>query len=165
MKKKKTFYIAFDGEEFSSEEQCRNYEESARYAYRKRLGESLKPIDKKRAYIVMDNILDDGRNECDYYSFKPRTEDDLRNFVAYAKETCGGYVGGNSSYYENHPDHNHIFIRFEEMAAGETYIFFQRYGEWGGVVSCASLKKAADMAFNEVLWTPIPEPKKTEGDE
>ena len=164
IKEIKDVYIAFDGEEFTSEEQCRNYEESARYAYRKRLGNTLKPIDSSRAYVVMDNILDDGRNECDYYSFKPKTEDDLRNFIAYAKETCGGYVGGNSTYYETHPNHNHFYIRFEDMKINDTYIFFQRYGEWGGVVSRSSLLRAVDMAFDEKLWEPIPETPNKEGE-
>ena len=150
-------FIAEDGEEFSSEEQCKQYEESARYALRKRLGEKLKPIDRKRANIVLDNICDDGRNECDYYSFKPKTEDDLRNFIAYANSTCGGYVGGNSEFYKNHPEYNHIFVRFEEMEIGKTYVFFQRYGEWGGVISHDSLIRAADMAFKESLWEPVAE--------
>ena len=109
IKETKTFYIADDGEEFSTEEQCREYEESARYAYRKRLEKTLTWIDKKRANLVIDTILDDGRAESDYYSFKPQTEDDLKNFLAYVKSTCGGCLAGDSEYYKNHPEYNHFY--------------------------------------------------------
>lgn len=148
----KTFYIADDGEEFSTEEQCKEYEESARYAYRKRLEKTLTLIDEKRANLVIDTILDDGRAESDYYSFKPQTEDDLKNFLAYARSTCGGYLAGDSEYYEKHQEYNYFYVKPEDVKVGETYIFFQRYGEWGGIVSKESLQKAVDKCFDETLW-------------
>lgn len=157
IKETKTFYIADDGEEFSTEEQCREYEESARYAYRKRLEKTLIWIDKKRANLVIDTILDDGRAESDYYSFKPQTEDDLKNFLAYVKSTCGGCLAGDSEYYKNHPEYNHFYAKPEDMKVDETYIFFQRYGEWGGIVSKESLQKAIDKCFDEKLWEPVKE--------
>ena len=152
IKEKKDFYIADDGEEFSTEAQCKNYEESARYAYSKRLAGVLTPIDKTRAMIVLDGICDDGRNECDYYCFKPKTDDDLRNFIAYAHAACSGYFTPNTQYYKDHPEHNHIYVPAEELTVGETYIFFNRYGEWGGIVSHKSLIAAANKCFDETLW-------------
>lgn len=157
IKETKTFYIADDGEEFSTEEQCKEYEESARYAYRKRLEKTLTLIDEKRANLVIDTILDDGRAESDYYSFKPQTEDDLKNFLAYAKSTCGGYLAGDSEYYKKHSEYNYFYVKPKDMKVDETYIFFQRYGEWGGIVSKESLQKAIDKCFDEKLWEPVKE--------
>ena len=154
IKETKTFYIADDGEEFSTAEQCKEYEESARYAYRKRLEKTLTLIDEKRAKLVIDTILDDGRSESNYYSFKPQTEDDLKNFLAYAKSTCGGYLAGDSEYYKKY---NHFYVNPGDMKVGETYIFFYRYGEWGGIVSKESLQKAIDKCFDEKLWEPVKE--------
>ena len=156
IKETKTFYIADDGEEFSTEEQCREYEESARYAYSKRLKKTLTLIDKKRANLVIDTSLDDGRAENDYYSFKPQTEDDLKNFIAYAKSTCNG-LAADSEYYKNHTEYNYFYVKPEDMKIDETYIFFQRYGEWGGIVSKESLQKAIDKCFDEKLWEPVKE--------
>ena len=151
----KNIFIANDGEEFSTEEQCREYEESARYAYRKRLEKALTKIDRKQAIFVIDTILDDGRAESYYYSFKPQTEDDLKNFLAYAKSTCGGYLAADSEYYKNHPEYNYFYVKPEDMKVDETYIFFQRYGEWGGIVSKESLQKAIDKCFDETLWESV----------
>ena len=157
IKETKTFYIADDGEEFSTEDQCREYEEFARYAYRKILEKTLTMIDNKQANLVIDTILDDGRAESDYYSFKPQTEDDLKNFLAYAKSTCGGCLAADSEYYKNHSEYNYFYVKPEDMKVDETYIFFQRYGEWGGIVSKESLQKAIDKCFDEKLWEPVKE--------
>lgn len=161
IKESKDFYIADDGEEFSTEEQCREYEASAQYAYSKRLAGVLTPINRERAQKVIDNICDDGRCECDYYCFKPKTEDDLKNFIAYAHAACGGYFSPNTQYYKDHPENNYIYVPAEELAVGETYIFFNRCGEWGGIVSHKSLMTAVDKCFDETLWIP---PEKKEGE-
>ena len=150
----KTFYIADDGEEFSTEEQCKEYEESARYAYRKRLEKTLTKIDNKQANLVIDTILDDGRAESDYYSFKPQTEDDIRNLIAYARSICGGCLASESEYYKKY---NHFYVNPGDMKVGETYIFFYRYNDWGGIVSKESLQKAIDKCFDEKLWEPVKE--------
>lgn len=152
IKETKTFYIADDGEEFSTEEQCREYEESARYAYGKRLEKVLAKIDKKQADTIIDTILDDGRAETNYYSFKPQIEDDLKNFLAYIKLSCN-YLAGDSEYYEKHIEYNYFYVKPKDVKIGETYIFFQRYdNEWGGIVSKESLQKAIDKCFDETLW-------------
>ena len=151
----KTFYVAGDGEEFSTEEQCKKYEESARYAYGKRLEKVLIKIDRKQANNIIDVILDDGRAESNYYSFKPQTEDDLKNFLAYIKLSCK-FLATDSEYYEKHPEYNHFYANLRDMKVGETYIFFQRYDdEWGGIVSKESLQKAVDKCFDETLWESV----------
>lgn len=150
----KTFYIADDGEEFSTAEQCREYEESARYAYSKRLEKTLTLIDKKRANFIIDSILDDGRSESNYYSFKPQTEDDIKNLIAYARSICGGCLASESEYYKKY---NHFYVNPGDMKVGETYIFFYRYNDWGGIVSKESLQKAIDKCFDEKLWEPVKE--------
>lgn len=150
----KVFYIAPDGEEFESEEQCEQYEKSAGFAYRKRLNKVLKEINSDRAYNILDGIVDDSRHEAQYYSFKPQTEDDIHNFIAYAKIVGGGLTLGSSSYYENHPEVNHFFVRFENLMVGKTYVYFQHCGDWNAIVSRDSFARAADIAFDETLWFP-----------
>ena len=48
--------------------------------------------------------------------------------------------------------YNYFYVKPKDVKVGETYIFFQRYGEWGGIVSKESLQKAIDKCFDETLW-------------
>ena len=79
----------------------------------------------------------------------------MKNFLAYAKSTCGGYLAGDSEYYEKHSEYNYFYVKPKDVKVGETYIFFQRYGEWGGIVSKESLQKSIDKCFDETLWEPV----------
>lgn len=76
----------------------------------------------------------------------------MKNFLAYARATCGGYLAGDSEYYEKHSEYNYFYVKPKDVKVDETYIFFQRYGEWGGIISKESLQKAIDKCFDETLW-------------
>lgn len=92
-------YIANDGTEFSTEKACREYDNGAECAYRTLLSKVMKPLMGSFKYSdiennpelvnvyknIIDDIFEDGRRECEYYTFKPQSEEDIKNFLALLK--------------------------------------------------------------------------------
>lgn len=82
-------FVAKDGTEFSCENHCKQYEESASCAYKVRLSSCLTKIEVNN---VLDYILDGERNEGTFYKFTPQTETDIINFIAYVNTQPYGEI-------------------------------------------------------------------------
>jgi len=121
-------FIAQDGTEFSTEEECTKYEDSAECAYKTLLKEVLTPLlgsfeyqrnpEQNNHYKnIIDDIFDDGRRECKYYIFKPRKGDDIKNFIALLK-TQNASVRA-SGWYQNI---DNPFTQLDKLKNGYDYI-------------------------------------------
>lgn len=124
----KTVYIADDGTKFADENECKKYENSATLAYKTMLEGVLIPINGsfssdspdcnifKRA---IDDIFEDGREECNYFTFKPRKGDDVKNFIAMLKTEEANVRGYKDKKYGNFPD---PFTQLNQLKCGYDYI-------------------------------------------
>lgn len=126
-----TVYIANDGTEFKSKEECQKYDDGATCAYKTLLSKVMKPIKGSFNYNdtqnhpelinpyknIIDDIFEDGRRECEYYTFKPQSEENIKNFLALAK-VQNATARGNS--YEK--EVVNPFVQFEQLEIGKDYI-------------------------------------------
>lgn len=121
-------FIAQDGTEFSTEEECTRYEQGAECAYKTLLKEALTPLwgsfdfprnpEQDNPYKnIIDDIFEDGRRECKYYIFKPRKSDDTKNFIALLN-TQNASVRG-TGWYENI---DNPFTQLDKLKNGYDYI-------------------------------------------
>lgn len=121
-------FVAQDGTEFSTEEECTKYEQGAECAYKTLLKEVLTPLsgsfdyqakpEQKNPYKnIIDDIFEDGRRECEYYIFKPRKGEDIKNFIALLKIQNASVRA--SGWYENI---DNPFTRLDELKTGYDYI-------------------------------------------
>lgn len=103
IKETKTVYVAVDGTEFYSEEECKTYEESAIGTLMIRL--KMEKIDN-HIYKTLDNFFDDGCNRCDYYSFsvdKKNLEDVIHLVKVYEESKHWNCLAGK--WYEEHKNY------------------------------------------------------------
>lgn len=121
----KTVYIADDGTKFADESECKKYESSAALAYKTMLEGVLTPIngdfrsdspDFNLFKRVIDDVFDDGREECDYFTFKPRKGDDVKNFIAMLKAENANIRGYKDEHF---PD---PFTQLNQLKCGYDYI-------------------------------------------
>ena len=156
-----TKFIAKDGTVFDGSVECEKYEASAVCAAKLRLGTILKKLDNKNCYYNgLDSLLDDWRGEADYYAFEPKTEDDIKNFIAYANLLFPDGIANNSKYARERQEPNKWYFaeRFEDRKVGRKYIFFDRYGDWGVVASKERLIECIEHGF-ETMFDKFEEPK------
>ena len=78
-KRNVTMFAAHDGTEFTSEEECKAYEESALGVLTRRF--TINKLDKLLCYHSIDNFFDDGSQRADYYKFSLESEEDKKNFL------------------------------------------------------------------------------------
>ena len=135
-------YIANDGTEFTIEQACQQYDDGAECAYRTLLSEVLKPIMGSFRYQdieehpelvnnyknIIDDIFDDGRRECEYYTFKPQSEDDVKNFIALTKVQNADIRKIEYEEISANP-----YTQLEELKVGGAYIVIYYAG---GVYYC-----------------------------
>jgi len=126
-----TVYIANDGTEFKTEEECQKYNDGATCAYKTLLSKVMKPIKGSFKYSdtqnhpelvnvyknVVDDIFEDGRRECEYYTFKPQSEEDIKNFIALLKVQNASVRG--CSWYENI---DNPYTQLDKLKTGCDYI-------------------------------------------
>ena len=124
----KTVYIADDGTKFADENECKKYENSAALAYKTMLEGVLTSIngsfrsdspDFNLFKRVIDDVFDDGREECNYFIFKPRKGDDVKNFIAMLKAENANIRGYKDEQYKNFPD---PFTQLNQLKCGYDYI-------------------------------------------
>lgn len=72
-------FAAHDGTEFTAEEECKAYEESALGVLTRRF--TINKLDKLLCYHSIDNFFDDGWRRADYYKFSLESEEDKKNFL------------------------------------------------------------------------------------
>lgn len=122
-------YIANDGTEFTIKEECQKYDDGAECAYKTLLKEVLTPLwgsfdyqakpEQKNPYKnIIDDIFDDGRRECEYYTFRPSSEEDIKNFLALVKVQNAHVVG---TTYEEEAIVN-PFVQLKHIEKGKAYI-------------------------------------------
>lgn len=130
-------YIANDGTEFTIKEECQKYDDGAECAYKSLLSKVMKPIMGSFSYNdtkdhpelvniyknIIDDIFDDGRRECEYYTFKPKSEEDIKNFIALLKVQNASVKATN--WYENI---DNPFTQLDKLETGCSYIIIN-YGE------------------------------------
>ena len=115
-------YIAGDGKEFSDEETCKIYEESAEFAFWTLLINKCLFSIQCKGYLSAGDfaiLFDDPCNCGDYYIFKPKTSDDIKNMIGYAK--CKSLV------YEHSPERlewlkETYFTLHEWLEPGKEYV-------------------------------------------
>lgn len=123
-----TVFIAQDGTEFTSEMECTQYEQGAECAYKTLLKDVLIPLwgsfdyqakpDQKNPYKnIIDDIFDDGRRECKYYIFKPRKDEDIKNFIALLNVQNASVRA--TGWYENI---DNPFTQLDKLKNGYDYI-------------------------------------------
>lgn len=124
-------YIAYDGTEFTKEEECEKYDDGATCAYKTLLSKVMKPIKGSFNYNdtqnhpelvnvyknIVDDIFEDGRRECEYYTFKPQSEEDIKNFIALLNVQNASVRA--SGWYENI---DNPFTQLDKLKIGYDYI-------------------------------------------
>lgn len=125
-------YIANDGTEFTTEKECQKYDDGAECAYKTLLSKVMKPIMGSFNYNdtkdhpelvnvyknIIDDIFEDGRRECEYYTFRPSSEEDVKNFLALTKVQDASI---RYSFYKNEAILN-PFVQLEHIEKGKLYI-------------------------------------------
>ena len=146
-------YVAQDGTEFRDMEQCRKYEETAVCAVRMRL--DFKPLkgnkeDKDQMYYAieaLDGVLENGCDMADYYLWTPKSEDDCKNFLQWAKLKSGGWVDGLAK-----PEYLKDFTyRSTEVKPNETYIVEHYDGDYISLINKSSFLNAMTKMFDTIL--------------
>lgn len=147
-------YIAKDGTEFNNDEECQKYDDSAVCAYKTLLSKVLKPIVGSFSYKdakehpelvnesknLIDDILDDGRRECEYFSFKPETQEDVRNFIAMLKVRNPSISSINA------------FTRLEELKEGNSYVVqYYADAEFYKIINAEKFSDFMKSLINKVL--------------
>lgn len=125
-----TVYIANDGTEFKSQEECKKYDEGAICAYKTLLKDSLKPLwgsfncneDQNIWKNLVDDIFEDGRRECHYFIFNPKKEEDIKNFLALL-EIQNSSIRGSGYDADYNP-----FTQKEDLKVDEDYIIIYYQG-------------------------------------
>lgn len=130
-------YIANDGTEFTTEEECQKYDDGAECAYKTLLSKVMKPIMGSFSYNdtkdhpelvnvyknIIDDIFEDERRECEYSIFKPQSEEDIKNFIALLKVQNASVRA--SGWYENI---DNPFTQLDKLETGCSHIIIN-YGE------------------------------------
>lgn len=125
----KIVYIADDGTRFSDENECKKYENSAALAYKTMLEGVFTPIngsfsrdssDFNLFNRTIDDIFDDGRRECSYFTFKPRKGEDVKNFIAMLQAEVASVRGYKDVKYDG--DFPDPFTQLNQLKCGYDYI-------------------------------------------
>lgn len=119
---KKTMYKAGDGTLFTTESECKVYEESAICAVKSRL--KIRELGVGQ-YGSLDDILDQGCRRSSYFEVSVDSEDAIKNFIQYLelKKSELGCLLGTSSYYEGSPE-KCPYVKPSEIGIGK-YIYFE----------------------------------------
>ena len=141
--KEVTFYVANDGTEFSCEDNCKQYEESASCAYKTRLSNCLIKIEVSN---VLDYLIDGERNEGTYYKFVPQTETDIIHFIAYVNTLAYGEI---SSYA--------LYVPPSKIQVGKKYLVFVPFDSTLHLVFDETLAEVYLKAFNQVFDEVVPD--------
>jgi len=124
-------FVAQDGTEFSTEAECIRYEQGAECAYKTLLSKVMKPIigsfnhsdtqnhpELVNVYKnIVDDIFEDERRECEYYTFKPQSEEDIKNFIALLNVQNASVKA--SRWYENI---DNPYTQLDKLKTGCDYI-------------------------------------------
>jgi len=111
-------YIAEDGQVFRSEEECKQYEESALFA----VSRQLKKLNTK--YTSIYDLLDEGSEECEVEIFDIQTDKDLENLRRYL------YIKLSNKYKDIKYIEDY-FINFDQITTGHEVIIWWDYDEDG----------------------------------
>lgn len=141
--KEVTVYVASDGTEFSCEDSCKQYEESASCAYKMRLGNCLTKVEVSN---VLDYLLDGERNEGTYYKFTPQTETDIINFFAYVNTLAYGKI---SNYA--------LCVPPSMIRVGKKYLVLVPYDSDIHLVFDETLATVYLTAFNQMFEEVVPD--------
>ena len=121
IKETKTIYMAEDGTEFTSETDCKSYENSARFALKLRIEQCFTALDRSKI-MEFDYLVDDGRCESDYYVLRFSTEEEIKNFITWAK-FCHYCAAGDGSWWDKDERKDKCFYtRFSELKTDTNYI-------------------------------------------
>lgn len=182
-------YVAGDGKEFRDETECRKYEESAIFAVSVLLKNKVL-FDLQAAangenriasaYFGIDSLLSNCY-DYDIYIFKPKTKDDIENFLKYNKLLGTDLFRKNDWTYakryskedqeefrkkfkDNASDVNswddfRLWSTADELKTGETYIFIHE-DDWCNLYSFSRYKKTVDNYLS--AWDKWADSVKTE---
>ena len=120
----RTTYVANDGTEFRDEEQCKKYEESAKYALRLKFKDCMTELDRSKLR-VLDVILDDSRDECTYFKVKFDNESQMQSFIAWLTVESYWIAGTSDWWTRNGRDKVCPFTKLTDLKVGETYIVLE----------------------------------------
>ena len=152
IKETKTIYTAEDGTEFKTEEECREYEESAKFALKLRFKQCLTVLYSSKI-TEFDWLIDDGRSESDYYLLRFSTEEEIKNFITWAK-FCNYYVAGNGSWWDKEEHKGKCFYtNLAELETNTNYILLEYDGSlriYDKDHYCKVFKKLFDEALTAV---------------
>lgn len=119
-------YIANDGTIFSTEQKCKEYEESLEGLYNARFMAIAKRI--RNGYRYVDPLVDSDRSESDFYLVEPKDDSQINTIIAYIKNHDGSLK----------PSDSHVGI--EDIKIGTKYIVsVNEY--WSCISSLESIKK------------------------
>lgn len=149
-----TMFIASDGTEFTSEEQCKTYEESAIYALKIRLAEVMKKVD--RTIVInkgIDAIVDDWRSEADYWTIKFENDSQIKDFIAYQKAE-NFYCGNNTEWSEKEENAEKVACwypeKFGDLKVGVSYLYLER-DDWSVIISKEKFLKCFENGWNAIF--------------
>ena len=148
-----TKFIADDGTEFNSENECKLYEESAAFAIKTRIKDVLQRLDDKAVYHNgLDAILDDWRCEADYYAIKFENEEQIKDFIALCKANKWE-LGNNGDWSENNAERLKYYFaeRFKDLKVGVQYVLLVHENEWGAIASKEKLLECIEHGFDSLF--------------
>ena len=122
-------YVANDGEVFFDEDKCREYEKSIDCIVAVRFKSFAKKIVK--GYSAIDEIVEDGYANGDYYLVTPNDDSELNTMLAFFSRR-GGELSEKTR--------DCMFLGLDRIKVGGTYIIDDHDG-WAGIVSYESVKE------------------------
>ena len=169
----KVVFIAEDGREFVTEEECRKYEESASFAVKTLLiqNKTLVYIPQERSlpktgavYFGLDSLFGCCCDDM-FYLFKPGTEEDVKLFLQYIKLTvCLDSFDYKKRTKENCPllaenlfiddskdwEKYRTELSLEDLTPGKTYIYRNCDG-WGAIYEVEHFKETLSFIVDTLV--------------
>jgi len=139
IEEKYNVYVADDGEVFSKEELCLEYEKTVRCVLNKRFNAIAKKITK--GYSAVDELIEDGYQNGEYYLVTLHDDSELNTTLFWLKNH-------DASLSETTKEGS-VWLGLDRIKVGGTYIVDGRDG-WSGIVSLESIKDMVSRNMDTV---------------
>jgi len=166
-------YVAEDGTTFCDSEECKKYEESAKFASKmKIIGKSLiylpNGYQEKTTgaiYFGTETVLQNS-DDYDIYLFKPETDEDVKLFIQWFKLCIPDFSKGKDWTKENFENLTERLLTddskkwnsykpwkyFEDLEKGKKYIVKLMESEgWGNIIETESYKKVVTTVLDTIV--------------
>lgn len=144
-------YVAFDGNEFDTENECKEYEKSATFAYSKLLVGCVQRKTYNRAITLLDDLMDGGRQTSYYYTAILNTKEDKKNLLGWLHSL--GYKEDlvTNNYYKDKQDLFYLTAT-EDLKTKVPYIIqCNPESNYYAIIALSKFLEKFVLIFNEVV--------------